>query len=98
MQITAESKRWVQKKSKLICRLSRYCRLKVVKKVKNAQRSGPLEKDRKSTRRNFSHLGNMYEITSERKRRVQKKRKLICRLSRYCRLKVVKKVKNAQRS
>src|SRR3954466_14059486 len=100
MQTTAESKRWEQKKSKIISRLSRYCSLKLVKKVKNAQRSGPLEISGKF-RGNFGEIDitqsswvcYIMQTTAESKRWEQKKSKLISRLSRYCSLKLVKKVK-----
>src|SRR3954447_16493443 len=105
MQTTAESERWEQKKSKLISRLSSYRSLKLVKKVKNAQRSGPLEISGKNRGKigekdiRQSCLGMLYNAnTAESKRWEQKKSKLISRLSSYRSLKLVKKVKNAQRS
>src|SRR2546423_1292221 len=69
MQITAESKRWVQKKSKLISRLSSNYSLKVVKKVKKAQRSGSVEISGKirGKRYNAKPLGMLYNANNSRK-------------------------------
>src|SRR5947209_10204822 len=69
MIITVERNRGVQYNSKLISRLSSYCSLKLVKKVKNAQRSGPLEISGKirGKRYNAKPLGMLYNANNSRK-------------------------------
>src|SRR2546429_6722052 len=105
MQTTDEIKRREVKKSKLTSKIRKYCSLKLGKKVENAHSLGPLEISGKF-RGNFGEIDitqsswvcYIMQTTAESKRWEQKKSKLISRLSRYCSLKLVKKVKNAQRS
>src|SRR5436853_7079805 len=90
---TAESKRWEQKKSKLISRLSSYRSLKLVKKVKGRDLWKFRGKFGEIDITQSSWVCYIMQTTAESKRWEQKKSKLISRLSRYCSLKLVKKVK-----
>src|SRR5947209_15580333 len=92
MQTTAESKRWEQKKSKLISRLSRYCSLEMVKKVKGRDLWKFRGKFAEIDITQSSWVCYIMQTPAESKRWEQIKSKLISKLSRYRRLEGVQDV------
>src|SRR5437764_633894 len=78
-RIKNESKQMLKKKRKLISRLSKNYSLKVFKKIKNAQRSGPLEISVKIRGKSYNtkFLYMIYNPNNSRKQTMGAKKKQV---------------------